>query len=50
MWYEKNENENTDEIIIEILEKEMHEKVSVNDTDRSHPLEKTNKSGVDLVL
>ena len=32
----KNETENTEEVVIEISENEMQEKVSVNDIDRSH--------------
>ena len=34
----ENEKEDTDEIVIEIFEKEMQEKVAVNDIDRSHRL------------
>ena len=38
----ENKKENTDEVIIEILEKEMQKGVSVNDIDRSNRLgEKT---------
>ena len=36
----KDEKEDTDEFVIKIFEKEMQEKVSVNDTDRSHRLGK----------
>ena len=32
----KNEKVHTDKIVIEIFEKVMQEKVSANDTDRSH--------------
>ena len=44
----ENEKENTDEVVIEFFEKEMKEKLSANDIDRSHRLEK--KTGVDLGL
>ena len=36
----ENKKEDTDEFIIEIFEKEMQEKVSANDIDRSHRLGK----------
>ena len=36
----ENEKENTDEVVIEFFEKEMKEKLSANDIDRSHRLEK----------
>ena len=36
----ENEQENADEIFIEIFEKEVQEKVSVNDIDRSYQLGK----------
>ena len=36
----ENEKEDTDEVVIEISEKEIEEKVSVNDIDRSHQLGK----------
>ena len=38
--FKENKKEDTDEFIIEIFEKEMQEKVSVNDIDRSHRLGK----------
>ena len=41
--------ESTDEVAIEIFEKEMQAKVSANDIDRSHWLGK-NRLGVDLGL
>ena len=44
----ESEKEDTDEVVIEFFEKEMKEKLSVNDIDRSHRLEK--KTGVDLGL
>ena len=37
----ENEKEDSDKIVIEIFEKEMQEKVSTNDIDRSHRLGKT---------
>ena len=40
----ENEKENTDEVVIEFFEKEMKEKLSANDIDRSHRLEKKNGS------
>ena len=36
----ENEKEDTDEVVIKIFEKEMQEKVSANDIDRSHRLGK----------
>ena len=36
----ENEKEDTDEVVIEISEKEIQEKVSVNDIDRFHQLGK----------
>ena len=36
----ENEKENTDEVVIEFFEKEMKEKLSANDIDRSHRLGK----------
>ena len=45
----ENEEKNTDEVIIEIVEKELQEKVLVNDIDRSNRLAK-NKLEVDLDL
>ena len=36
----ENEREDTDEVVIEIFEKEIQEKVSANDIDRSHRLGK----------
>ena len=36
----ENEKEDIDEVFIEIFEKEIQEKVSVNDIDRSHRLGK----------
>ena len=36
----ENEKGDTDEVVIEIFEKEMQEKVSANDIDRSHRLGK----------
>ena len=39
----ENEKEDTDEVVIEFFEKEMEEKLSSNDIDRSHRLgKKTN--------
>ena len=43
------EKEDTDEVVIEFFEKEMEEKLSANDIDRSHRLGK-NKTEVDLGL
>ena len=40
----ENEKEDTDEVVTEFFEKEMKEKVSANDIDRSHGLGK-NQSG-----
>ena len=34
----ENEKEDTEEVVISIFEKEMQEKVSANDIDRSHLL------------
>ena len=34
----ENEKEDTDEVVIEFFEKEMKEKLSANDIDRSHRL------------
>ena len=34
----ENEKEDTDEVVIELLEKEMKEKLSPNNIDRSHRL------------
>ena len=34
----ENEKEDTDEVFIELFEKEMEEKLSANDIDRSHRL------------
>ena len=39
----KNKKEDTDEVIIEFFEKEMEEKLSANDIDRSHRLVKKTK-------
>ena len=40
----ENEKEDTDEVVIEFFEKEMEEKLSANDIDRSHRLgKKTNR-------
>ena len=39
-YVKKNEKEYTDKVVIETFEKEMQEKVSVNDIDRSHLLGK----------
>ena len=36
----ENEKEDTDEVVIEFFEKEMEEKLSANDIDRSHRLGK----------
>ena len=36
----ENEKEDTDEVVIEFFEKEMKEKLSANDIDRSHQLGK----------
>ena len=36
----ENEREGTDKVVMEIFEKKMQEKVSVNDIDRSHRLGK----------
>ena len=36
----ENEEEDTDEVVIEFFEKEMEEKLSANDIDRSHRLGK----------
>ena len=36
----ENEKEDTDEVVIEFFEKEMEEKLSANDIDRSHSLGK----------
>ena len=47
-WRERNEKENTEEVI-EILENEMQDKESINDTDRFHRLGK-NIPEVDLGL
>ena len=38
----ENEKEDTDEVVIEFFEKEMEEKLSANDIDRSHRLGKKN--------
>ena len=45
----ENEKEDTDEVVIEFFEKEMKEKLSANDIDRSHQLGKK-KPEVDLGL
>ena len=45
----KNEKEDTDEVVIEFFQKEMKQKLSANDIDRSHRLEK-NKSEAELGL
>ena len=45
----ENKKEDTDEVVIEFFEKEMKEKLSANDIDRSHRLGK-NKLKVDVGL
>ena len=46
----ENENEDTNEVVIEFFEKERKEKLSANDIDRPHWLEKKNQKEVDLGL
>ena len=46
----ENENEDTNEVVIEFFEKERKEKLSANDIDRPHWLEKKKQKEVDLGL
>ena len=46
----ENENEDTNEVVIQFFEKERKEKLSANDIDRPHWLEKKKQKEVDLGL